>query len=1073
MDYSDRPYPSDILSRDTWFVWKETNERKIPRAPWNNPEWHDKYESAQDPDVWTDADTALTWADRLPGFEPAINIRDRDEYPEENLVFFDFDDVRDPDTGDIHPVALEIVADADTYAQVSTSGTGIHALGYGEFPDHVKSVKADLPTELGFPDAEIEVYESARFVAMTGDKMDDFSDEVCECQAVIDDVCERFVTTPASRPDELEREPDLSREELADIETTDDMSDVFDAIKHTGPRDIRLRSTVSGERGDGTKSMNPSWAQSKSGTRLAEVDGGWVYRKGMVGLDALQVVALEERIISDETKYPSGGDFWDAVDALRERGAHIPEYDPSDDDTPDRDDDKWDYYVHALEDRRNYDSIDNVSELPEKSFVLDKPPREGGSYRIMGDFTDDGSNFIVLAPRHKILEYHMETLADLTDSDWTITHFKGKTRVCDSDSQCAAAPTDYEEIQQWEQEVRNITHNKQTITADDCPAGLCKYWFLKTAAEYSDVVLTVPQLARRFDPKDGAKLFVDEEQSLQHFRPGSVELCSVTQVRETDGTANVQLGAAPLLKQLETLADIRETIEDEIKERKESDGGFREVPYQEAILDAIDAIHDIADALGLSDAQADVRARGEQVSLGTTIDELQTRLEAVSFPEVDSDTDQLKDKIDEYCAPYFYDESADPAAFLEAVLFPYEDKRFHIKQVGNERTIRLVGDGEHVFFQDWLGDFEQLALIAGPEGERFLSEVKGQDSCVLRINSFKHADDFVVFPVGKKDNDDNIEALAEQRTRAAQIVRKANHDQHPILAVTGTKDQARALHSDCQNTADIVTDPTSPAQTLYKLWTVGATGIIYENSVVSRGIDAPHFDVTVIASPGFSVPYWEARAERWHNEDTDEYMEALAVEQELKDRELTNAALRMSPTYDTEPMTGTKLIFAAADDVERLKFLSDREAPRVAYASTAVGIMELLTVGGSFESTLSDVYDGMGNSEKDMITTAFIEDFSENGVERPEYDFQEIQMWVENRYLTGNAVQAVINAVDTAGQAGEHPTTTQIHESLPGLNDSRISAILKVLRRRGDVRAETDAADGAGRPATRWVREVA
>lgn len=46
----------------------------------------------------------------------------------------------------------------------------------------------------------------------------------------------------------------------------------------------------------------------------------------MRGLDALQVVALEERIITDEGEYPTGETFWRAVDALRERGTHIPDY---------------------------------------------------------------------------------------------------------------------------------------------------------------------------------------------------------------------------------------------------------------------------------------------------------------------------------------------------------------------------------------------------------------------------------------------------------------------------------------------------------------------------------------------------------------------------------------------------------------------------------------------------------------------------------------------------------------------------------------------------------------------------
>ena len=50
----------------------------------------------------------------------------------------------------------------------------------------------------------------------------------------------------------------------------------------------------------------------------------------MIGLDALPVVALEDGIIHDERTYPQGNDFWDVVDALRGRGAHIPSYQPSD-----------------------------------------------------------------------------------------------------------------------------------------------------------------------------------------------------------------------------------------------------------------------------------------------------------------------------------------------------------------------------------------------------------------------------------------------------------------------------------------------------------------------------------------------------------------------------------------------------------------------------------------------------------------------------------------------------------------------------------------------------------------------
>jgi hypothetical protein len=325
----DGVFPETLRDADQWLTWKSTNDgRKVPRAPWESG--GDEFVSAQDPDVWTDFETATIWSEKLPGYELAFTIRDREEYPEETFLLIDYDDVRDPGTGEIHPTVQEHVQRADSYADVSTSGTGIHIFCRASLPDGVKAIDAELPDAKGYPDAEIEVYDSARFSAMTGDHLAETPSEVTSCQEFVDELAEEFATVAEGTPEELLREPEKTKSELAAVETTTDIQDVFDAIQHTVPRDIRLRSSVTHERGDGSKSMDPSWTQSASGTRLAQVADGWVYRKGMHGLDALQVVALEERIITDESAYPTGEDFWDAVDALRERGAHIPEYEPAD-----------------------------------------------------------------------------------------------------------------------------------------------------------------------------------------------------------------------------------------------------------------------------------------------------------------------------------------------------------------------------------------------------------------------------------------------------------------------------------------------------------------------------------------------------------------------------------------------------------------------------------------------------------------------------------------------------------------------------------------------------------------------
>ena len=326
-------FPEDLVDVEQWLTWKETDDgRKVPRAPYEHPDWPDKYVSAQNPDVWRDFETVAEWCDKVPGFEPAFNIRDREEHPNETHVLVDYDDVRDPETGEVHPIVREHVDRAASYADISTSGTGVHIFCQGSLPDGVKAIEAHLPEVDEFPGAEIEVYQSARFSAMTGDHLAGTPRRTAPCQALLEDLADEFATVAEGTPDDLLQEPETSKADLADVETTDDIQDVLDAIQHTGPRDIRLRSTVTHDRGDGTKSMDPSWATSKSGTRLAQVDDGWVYRKGMAGLDALQVVALEESIIHSEREYPSGEDFWRAVEALRDRGAHIPEFEPPEND---------------------------------------------------------------------------------------------------------------------------------------------------------------------------------------------------------------------------------------------------------------------------------------------------------------------------------------------------------------------------------------------------------------------------------------------------------------------------------------------------------------------------------------------------------------------------------------------------------------------------------------------------------------------------------------------------------------------------------------------------------------------
>jgi P4 family phage/plasmid primase-like protien len=323
-------FPAELLAQERWFTWAYDSGRKIPRAPWVDGSGVEQWQSWKDEEIWTDFETVAEWVDKIDQLQHASCIPPREAHDTERLVFFDFDNCRDPETGAIHPHAWTMVVGEDRAAMhgaLSTSGTGIHGYAWASVPEGYKPSFEHELDDWAHSDqfdepAHMEVYAADRFLALTGDHIAETPVSVPCLNNTVHGLFHKF---GSQRRTSTDRDPDVSREEIAAMDQTTDIEDIYDAIAHTRPRDIRLQSTVTEDRGDGTKSLDPSWEQSESGTRLAQLDDHWLYRKGNHHLDALQVVALEERIIHQPDAYPSGEEFWHAADELRRRGASIPE----------------------------------------------------------------------------------------------------------------------------------------------------------------------------------------------------------------------------------------------------------------------------------------------------------------------------------------------------------------------------------------------------------------------------------------------------------------------------------------------------------------------------------------------------------------------------------------------------------------------------------------------------------------------------------------------------------------------------------------------------------------------------
>lgn len=166
--------PDYFIEQDRWICFKD----KAPVAPWLTDGIYPVDGGAVQPDNWTDFVTAHEWASMVPGVYLGFVFSEADD-----LVGIDLDGCLDPETGDLEAYAGEILAAIDGYAEVSTSGTGIHVFAFGEFPESLKN------------EAEgVEIYGHGRGFVMTGDHYAHTPQTIPERQDVLDDLYERYMT---------------------------------------------------------------------------------------------------------------------------------------------------------------------------------------------------------------------------------------------------------------------------------------------------------------------------------------------------------------------------------------------------------------------------------------------------------------------------------------------------------------------------------------------------------------------------------------------------------------------------------------------------------------------------------------------------------------------------------------------------------------------------------------------------------------------------------------------------------------------------------------------------------------
>jgi len=217
-------YPSTIRDdREWWVDWvlalpldddgaieADATPTKQPIAPYRRGDatpvrWNFGLDDDEHPS--TSFDTVARWDDRRLGLDlhaPERVISDAvglgiiipPDQDARTVTLLDWDDVRDPQTEEIHPVAAGALEELDGYAEVSQSGKGIHQFVFGEIPGGLKKFIRHVDDEpfIGDDKPQIEMYQSGRLCAMTGEHVDGSGEDVVDGQDLIDRLCWEYGT---------------------------------------------------------------------------------------------------------------------------------------------------------------------------------------------------------------------------------------------------------------------------------------------------------------------------------------------------------------------------------------------------------------------------------------------------------------------------------------------------------------------------------------------------------------------------------------------------------------------------------------------------------------------------------------------------------------------------------------------------------------------------------------------------------------------------------------------------------------------------------------------------------------
>lgn len=193
-----------LVAEQRWLVWKWEYDAK--RGKWTKV----PYRAAQ-PDVKAASNNPRTWADHATAVR-AVEAGRADGIGfalfDSDIGALDLDACRDPATGDVAPWAWTLIDEAQSYVEITVSGTGLRIIG--------RAAGGYVHRNQAVPDTDgsrLETYRRAtRYIVVTGLQLAGSYEELADIDAVIDTTVERLDRKPEPEPGPFDFGGDLPPE---------------------------------------------------------------------------------------------------------------------------------------------------------------------------------------------------------------------------------------------------------------------------------------------------------------------------------------------------------------------------------------------------------------------------------------------------------------------------------------------------------------------------------------------------------------------------------------------------------------------------------------------------------------------------------------------------------------------------------------------------------------------------------------------------------------------------------------------------------------------------------------------